>query len=170
MFERPRPIASPDDCAGFSSAEPSLNEWLARRALRNEKAGNSRTFVTIERSTGVVAGYYCLSSSSLIRDDAPREMRRNAPDPIPVILIGRLAVDTRFEGRGLGASLLQDAVLKGIQASRLIGAQAFIVHALSASAVSFSTRFGFELMPECERAMYLRVAAAEATVGAVAAQ
>ncbi|MDR5700209.1 GNAT family N-acetyltransferase [Agromyces aerolatus] len=170
MFERPRPLAASDDRAGFMSAEPSLNEWLARRALRNEKAGNSRTFVSIERGSRVVAGYYCLSSCSLIRDDAPSQMQRNAPDPIPGILIGRLAVDSRFEGRGLGRSLLQDAVLKGIQASRLIVAQAFIVHALSASAVSFYAKYGFELMPGSERAMYLRVADAEATLGVVAAE
>jgi predicted N-acetyltransferase YhbS len=91
-------------------------------------------------------------------------MRRNAPDPIPVILIGRLAVDKKFEGRGLGSSLLKDALLKGIQASRLVGAQAFIVHAISDAAVSFYRKFGFESMPGSERAMYLRVTDAEATL------
>jgi predicted N-acetyltransferase YhbS len=163
-FARPRPITADDDCAGFHCGEETLDNWLQLRALKNEKAGASRTFVTIERETDTVAGYYCLSASSLTHEAATSALRRNTPDPIPVIRIGRLAVDERFAGHGLGASLLQEAMSKGIEAARTIGARAFIVHALNDSAESFYRKFGFTLVPESARVMYILVQDAEATV------
>lgn len=91
------------------------------------------------------------------------------PSPIPIILIGRLAVDARFRGHGLGASLLKDAVLKGIEASRIIGARALIVDALNENAERFYRKFGFELMPPAaKRAMLLLISDAEATVTSIA--
>lgn len=86
------------------------------------------------------------------------------PDPIPVILIGRLAVDAQFKSLGLGASLLQDALSKGVEASRTVGARAFIVHSLNDAAASFYGRFGFTLVPESARVMYILVQDAEATI------
>lgn len=87
------------------------------------------------------------------------------PDPVPVILLGRLAVDQAFQGRGLGASLLQDALLKGVEASRILGARAFLVDALDSNAERFYEKFGFTLMPPAsKRAMYLLVKDAEATI------
>ena len=90
------------------------------------------------------------------------------PDPISVILIGRLAVDEEFKGQGLGVSLLQDASSKGIEASRTVGARAFIVHALSDSAESFYRKFGFKLVPENARVLYILVQDAEATIADLA--
>lgn len=149
----------------FDCGAASLNVWLRSRALKNEMTGASRTFVSIDSETSAVAGYYCLSASSLLMDDAPGSVRRNMPDPIPVILIGRLAVDQSFNGKGLGASLLQHAVVKGLEASRIIGARAFIVDALDDEAERFYRKFGFTLMPPVsKRAMYLLVKDAEATV------
>lgn len=86
------------------------------------------------------------------------------PDPIPVILIGRLAVDSRFAGRGLGASLLQEAVRKGVEASRIVGARALVVHAKSKEAEDFYLKFGFVLVPDSARVMYLKIDDAEATI------
>ncbi|TPW75068.1 GNAT family N-acetyltransferase [Schumannella soli] len=167
-FEPPRAIVAGDRFVTFDCGRQPLDEWLRSRALRNEVTGASRTFVTVERDSGDVAGYYCLSAGSLALDEAVGRVRRNMPSPIPIILIGRLAVDRRFAGRGLGASLLQDAVLKGLEASRIIGARAFLVDALDDSAESFYRKFGFELMPpSSKRAMYLLVADAEATVAAL---
>lgn len=163
-FARPRAISEADDCSGFSCGEQSLDSWIQLRAIRNEKTGVSRTFVTIERESGAVAGYYCLSASSLTHADATSSLRRNVPDPIPIILIGRLAVDERFAGLGLGASLLQHAISKGVEASRAIGARAFLVHALNDSAESFYLKFGFTLVPESHRVMYITVQDAEATI------
>ena len=117
----------------------------------------------------MIAGYYCLSASSLVHEDATSSLRRNSPDPIPVILIGRLAVDTRFHRQGVGFSLLQDALSKGIEASRAIGARAFIVHALSDSAEAFYRKFGFTLVPQSSRVMYILVQDAEATIAGLTA-
>ena len=164
-FRAPRPLRSSDATAQFDCGEPSLDDWLRSRALKNEQTGASRAFVSLSADDDAVAGYYCLSASSLLLEDAPGGVRRNMPDPIPVILIGRLAVDLRFAGRGLGASLLQHAVLKGIEASRIIGARAFIVDALDDDAEAFYAKFGFTRMPpSSKRAMYLLAKDAEATV------
>ncbi len=91
-------------------------------------------------------------------------MKANMPNPIPVILIGRLAVDSRFKGMNLGASLLQDAISRGVEASRLIGAKAFLVDALNDKAVSFYEKFDFASIPHADRTMYLLMADVEATI------
>jgi len=164
-FRSPRPLLAADNVSTFDCGAASLNDWLRTRALKNETTGASRTFVSIDSETDTVAGYYCLSASSLLLEAAPGSVRRNMPDPIPVILIGRLAVDQPFKGKGLGASLLQHALLKGLEASRIIGARAFIVDALDDDAERFYSKFGFELMPPAsKRAMYMLVKDAEATL------
>jgi predicted N-acetyltransferase YhbS len=124
--------------------------------------------VSVETQTRVVVGYYCLSASSLTREETTSSLRRNMPDPIPVILIGRLAVDKRFAGNGLGASLLQEAILKGIEVSQLVGARALVVHAISESAENFYRKFGFTLVPNTARVMYITMADAEATIAETA--
>jgi GNAT superfamily N-acetyltransferase len=160
----PRPLLPTDDVSSFDCGDASLNDWLRTRAPKNEATGASRTFVSIDSATDAVAGYYCLSASSLLLDGAPGGLRGNMPDPIPVILIGRLAVEQAFRGQGLGASLLQHALVKGLEASRIIGARAFIVDALNDDAERFYSKFGFALMPPAnKRAMYLLVKDAEAT-------
>jgi len=168
-FARPRPIVATDEVAQFECGERTLDNWLNLRAIKNEADGNSRTFVSIERESGLIAGYYCLSSNSLARDMAPGSLRRNAPDPIPTILIGRLAVDHRFQGMGVGASLLQNALMKGIEAAEIIGSRAFLVDALNESATTFYSRFGFESLPGSERLMYMRMKDVFETVHVVAA-
>ena len=96
----PRPLAADDQVAGFDSGEPELDEWLVRQAQRNQLSGGSRTYVTT-RSDRVV-GYYSLSTGSVVHADVSEKIRRNQPNPIPVILLGRLAVDRHEQGRGLG--------------------------------------------------------------------
>lgn len=164
-FRSPRPLDASDDVSKFDCGEQSLNNWLYLRAIKNQVTGASRTFVSIEGETDRIAGYYCLSASSLRQEDAPSKVKRNMPDPVPVILLGRLAVDQAFKGRGLGVSLLQDAFLKGVEASRILGARAFLVDALDSNAERFYEKFGFTLMPPAsKRAMYLLVKDAEATI------
>lgn len=164
LLGRPRPIGSGDDTSGFVSGEPALDQWITVRALRNERGGASRTFVSIDPKTERVAGYYCLAASALRSEDAATALRRNMPNPIPVILIGRLAVDQRYHRLGLGASLLQDATLKSVEASRLIGARAILVHAISEPAQHFYEHFGFTLVPGSERVLYLLLQDAEQTL------
>lgn len=155
-FARPRPIEATDEVAQFDCGEQTLNNWLNLRAIKNEADGNARTFVTVERESNLIAGYYCLSSNSLAHELADGPLRRNAPDPIPTILIGRLAVDQRFKGQGLGASLLQNALLKGIEAALHVGSRAFMVDALDDTAVAFYSKFDFRRLPGSGRLMYLR--------------
>lgn len=166
-FRRPRALTAEDDSSTFDCGEPSLNDWLRLRALKNETTGASRTFVSVDEA-GSVAGYYCLSASSLSREEVAGKVGRNMPMPIPVILIGRLAVDERFKGQGLGVSLLRDAIAKGIEAAHLVGARAFVVDALNESAEQFYAKFGFAHMPPTgRRAMYLLMTDAEATIAVI---
>lgn len=167
-LSRPRPISAADDCATFDCGEASLDEWVRSRALRNEKTGASRTFVSVDSESGSVAGYYCLSASSLTHEEATSNLRRTMSEPIPVILIGRLAVDKRFTGLGLGSSLLQEAVRKSVEASRTIGARAIVAHAISESAEQFYLKFGFTLVPDSARVMYIKMDDAEATIAEIA--
>ena len=166
-FERPRALSPDDQIADFDCGETSLNIWFTGRAVRNETSGASRTFVSVERESGLVAGFYSVSTSSLALVAAPGKMRRNMPSPIPVVLIGRLAVDERFKGTGLGASLLQDALLRCVEAARSVGIRAIIVDPLNDSAAAFYRRFGFETMPQADDgAMFILVKDAEATLTA----
>lgn len=167
-FLAPRPITEQDDSSTFGCGEQTLDNWLRLRAIKNEAAGNSRTFITVERESGLIAGYYCLSAHSLHHEQAPGSLRRNSPNPIPVILIGRLAVDSRFKAMGVGSSLLKHAFAKGIEASRIVGSRAFLVDALNDEAVAFYEKWGFQLVPASSRVMYVLTADAMQTIADVA--
>jgi Acetyltransferases len=145
------PLRAPELLAGehelepFSCGEPGLDQWLKRRARANHASGASRVYVTCRGN--VVVGYYALAAGAVERDDAPGKVRRNMPAPIPVIILGRLAVDRRAQGSGLGAALLRDALLRALNASGEIGAAAVLVHALNESARTFYLRHGFAESP-----------------------
>jgi GNAT superfamily N-acetyltransferase len=143
----PEPISDAHDLAGFESGEGSLDDWLRRRALRNEASGGSRTYVVCTDPGNRVIGYYCLSAGAVAHVDAPGRVRRNTPDPIPVMVLGRLAVDRSFQGRGLGRSMLRDAILRTLQAASIAGIRAILVHAISAEARQFYERCGFSASP-----------------------
>lgn len=113
---------------------------------------------------GRVAGYYCLSSSSIVRDAAPPELSGQQPDPIPVVLLGRLAVDEQFAGRGLGVSLLQHATIRAVEAAEAIGIRAIVVHASTESVVPFYERFGFTPFPGEDRTLFLLLDDVRATI------
>jgi predicted N-acetyltransferase YhbS len=141
----PEPLAEHHDTAAFSSGVESLDIWLKRRAMRNQATGASRTFVVCEGSR--VVAYYALASSAITVDEAPGRFRRNMPDPIPVVVLGRLAVDRSMQGQGLGRALMRDAALRVIQAADTIGIRGMITHALSPEAKAFYERVGFESSP-----------------------
>lgn len=161
-FLTPRALATGDVLSRFDCGVDSLNSWLRGYARRNDKSGASKTMVSVTRD-GRVAGYYCLSASSLVRDEAPQDLSRGQPDPIPVILIGRLAVDLEYAGHGLGVSLLQHAVIQAIRAAELIGMHAILVHALVDDIIPFYERFGFSRFPGASKILYLRAVDARAT-------
>ena len=138
---RPEPIAADHDLAHFDSGRPVLDRWLVSRALRNEREGGSRTYVVSEGSA--VTGYYCLSAGSVTHGVAPGRMRRNMPDPIPVVLLGRLAVARSHQGAGIARALVRDAVLRTLQAAEIAGIRALLVHALDEDAAAFYRHLGF---------------------------
>lgn len=144
-YGAPRPIGEGDEVGAFDSGEPSLDEYLRSRALANHVEGASRCFVTCR--DGRVVGFYALSSASVERSAAPGRVRRNMPDPVPVILLSRFAIDGKEQGQGLGAQLLRDAIARAVQAADLIGVRAMLVHALRDDAQAFYRHFEFEPSP-----------------------
>jgi predicted N-acetyltransferase YhbS len=141
----PQPLSADHQVESFNSGTESLDLWLRKRALRNDATGASRTFVACSSSN--VVAYYSLASSVVTIDAAPGKFRRNMPDPIPAVLLGRLAVDQTCQGRGLGRALVQDAGLRVINAADLIGIRGMIVHAISEDAKAFYEAVGFEPSP-----------------------
>jgi GNAT superfamily N-acetyltransferase len=122
-----------------------LDAWLKRRARRNEAEGASQTFVICVGRR--VVGYDSLAAGSILHSAATGKARRNMPDPVPVLLLGRLALDRAWRRKGLGADLLQDAVLRAVGAAETIGVRAVLVHAISQEAKTFYERHGFRASP-----------------------
>lgn len=141
----PAPIAACHDLANFDSGEWSLNEWLKKRAFKNHAAGASRCFVLCNGQA--VIGYYSLSAGAISREAAPKGLRRNMPDPLPVLLLGRLAVDRRYHNRGLGQALLRDAMIRALSVASDAGVFALLVHALTDAARQFYLSRGFVTSP-----------------------
>ena len=141
----PVPLTLSHDRASFDCGVPVLNEWLINRALKNEAAGASRTYVLCVGAN--VVGYYCLAAGAVARDSAPGALARNMPDPVPVIVLGRLAIDLQYQGRGLGRALLRDAVLRVLRAADVIGVKAILLHALSGEAKRFYLASGLLEFP-----------------------
>lgn len=137
---------SPDhDFSQFESGEPALGDWLRRRAVHNEKSGASRTYVVCIGKR--VVGYYALATGAVAHIGSPGRVRRNMPDPVPVMVIGRLAVDQKVQGQAIGPALLRDAVLRTVQAAEIAGIRAILVHAISERAKRFYERWGFVSSP-----------------------
>lgn len=128
--------------SGFESNEPALDDWLKRRALKSQKSGAARTYVVT--SGKIVIGYYSLAVGSVSRTVSVGNVTRNMPEPIPILLLARLAIDKGWQSRGLGRSLLRDAVLRAVQASEIVGIRALLVHAISEDAKRFYQYFGFQ--------------------------
>ena len=145
MLTAPEPLTAAHVIADFDSGVPSLDEWLRRRALQNQTSGASRTFVTC--TDGKVVGYYALASSAVILAAAPGRFRRNMPDPIPVVVLARLAINRNEVGRGLGRALFQDAAKRVVHAAEAIGIRGLIVHALSEDAKAFYIALGLDESP-----------------------
>ena len=122
-----------------------LDQWLRQRAGRNEGSGASRTYVVCEGNT--VVAYYSLAAGGIEHNFAPGRIRRNMPKPIPVMVLGRLAVDARHSGKGLGTALVRDALLRTLRVAGEAGIRALLVHALHERAAGFYTRLGFVRSP-----------------------
>ncbi len=141
----PQPIDESCQIGAFESGVPALDDWLRRRARANQASGASRTYVVCEELR--IVGYYALASGAVAIETASSRLRRNMPDPVPVAVLGRLAVDRSFQGHGLGRALVRDAALRIIQAADLIGIRGILVHAISPEAKAFYLALGFEASP-----------------------
>jgi predicted N-acetyltransferase YhbS len=141
----PEPLADHHEIREFNSGEASLDEWLRRRALANQAGGASRTYVVCEEKR--VVGYYALASGAVMAESATGRFRRNMPNPIPVVVLARLAVDHGWQGRGLGRALFRDAARRVANAADAIGIRGIVVHAISAEAKKFYLTLGFDPSP-----------------------
>lgn len=159
----PAPLTNDHDLAAFDCGEPALNDWLRNRARANE-GRFSRTYVVCVGA--VVVAYYCISAGSIERAAAPGKVKRNAPDTIPVSIIGRLAVDRAHAGKGLGADLVADALQRIAVASQSIGLGAVLVHAKDDAAKSFYLKCAeFIEYPHDSRILFLPIDTVVAAFG-----
>lgn len=145
ILAAPQPLTPDHELDAFESGVATLDDWLKRRARRNEADGASRTFVLCAGRR--VVGYYSLAAGSVLHTAATGKVRRNMPDPVPALLLARLAVDRAWHGKGLGADLLSDAVSRAIGAAETIGVRAILVHAISEEAKAFYEKHGFRSSP-----------------------
>ncbi|WP_370630632.1 GNAT family N-acetyltransferase [Xenorhabdus sp. PB30.3] len=145
MISEPELLIDSHQLEGFDSGVVTLDQWLKNRALKNNLTGASKTYVACYENR--VLAYYSLAASAVVVNAAPGHFKRNMPNPIPVVVLGRLAVDRRLQKKGIGRALVKDAALRVIQAAELIGVRGMIIHALSDEAKLFYEAAGFETSP-----------------------
>lgn len=152
----PQPLLASHLLHAFECGEPDLDNWLRRRALANQASGASRTFVATDAAQRVF-GYYSLAAGAVAHSQATGSVRRNMPDPLPVLVLARLAVDRQAQGMRLGAALLRDAVQRAAGVSLNAGVRALLVHALHEQAKNFYLHYGFQESPQHTLLLMLRL-------------
>ncbi len=163
MLSAPEPLAEQHQVDSFSSGVASLDEWLRRRAKANQQSGATRTFVLCDG--GVVVAYYAFASSAVAVAATPGKFRRNMPDPIPVVVLARLAVDRARQRQGVGRALFQDAARRVLHAADAIGIRGLLVHALSEDAVTFYRSLGLSPSPLDPMTLMVTLADLRASLG-----
>lgn len=164
----PGPLRAPEilglqhSLAGFESGEPVLDDWLQRRAFTNQLRNAARTYVVCEGS--VVIGYYCLAAGALIREEAIPALRRNMPDPVPAMILGRLAVRRERAGMGVGSGMLSNAIHRTLHVAETVGFACLLVHALHDRASEWYLARGFRRSPVSRRTLMLPVAEMQANL------
>jgi predicted N-acetyltransferase YhbS len=156
-YAAPVPITADHRVDQFDCRRPLLNDWLRAHAVENEGTA-SRTYVVAAQSDEdacEVVAYYSLAYGSVVRTEVPRKLRHGLPNPVPVMVLGRLAVDHRHAGNGIGPALLREAMQRTLQASEIAGLRALVVHAIDDDAVSFYVHYGFQKFPAGTRTMFL---------------
>jgi GNAT superfamily N-acetyltransferase len=142
VLSAPEPLTADHDVSQFSCGQPTLNHWLKTRALSNQEKGF--TAVVVVHEAGRVVGYYGLAPTAVVANVLSRKVRTGQPpDPVPCLLLGQLATDTEWAGRGIGTGLLKHALQRCVQAAALVGGRALIVNAVDAEAAAFWQRRGF---------------------------
>ena len=144
---QPAHLTARHDTEDFYSGEETLDTWLCERALVNMEASASRTYVICPSGSCKVIGYYAICMGQIFSQEVVGSMRRNMPRQIPAVILGRLAIDQKWQGKGLGKALLQDAVQRSARAAKEVSARLLIVHAISAEAEAFYSHYGFIRLP-----------------------
>jgi GNAT superfamily N-acetyltransferase len=153
----PRPLRAEDDRASFDCGRPSLNAWFQRHAWANHVSGASRVNVIADLASGKIICYVTLSACQIERAFLPKPQQRNQADPLPVTLLGQLAVDRAFHGQNHGPSLLQFALRTALRAADIVGSVGVITHPIDDEARGFYARWGFTELPfDPRRAMIIR--------------
>ncbi len=160
QLSAPQPLLIDHFLDQFACGEADLDEWLKRRAMSNQLSGASRTFVVADQDRRIYA-YYAMAAGAVSHQMATSSVRRNMPDPIPVMVLARLAVDHRAQGIKLGASLLQDAVNRAVAVSQNAGVRALLVHALHDRAKQFYEHYGFQASSVHPMTLMLRLNSAK---------
>lgn len=163
--QQPRPIEASDNTTDFDSGEISLNRYLSDRAFTNHLADLGRCYVCVDGDTDKVLGYHTLSAVAIEQAHLPGKVRRNGPNPVPAVLMGRLAIDAKAQGSGLGRFLVRDAILSTLAAADRIGVRILLVHALHEDAATFYEKLGFKRSPTDQLHLYLLLADARKSLG-----
>jgi predicted N-acetyltransferase YhbS len=143
----PRPLAESDNRQHFDCGRESLNQWFRRHAWRNQQSGASRVSIVCDSLSGAIAGYVSLSAAQIARAHLPKSAQRNQPDPLPALLLGQLAVDQHYQGRGYATSLMFFALTTAVRLSKDMGCFCVVTHPLDDTVRAFYRRFGFDDMP-----------------------
>jgi predicted N-acetyltransferase YhbS len=146
----------------FSCGKPELDDWLIKKALKNHLRNNTKVYVVCDDQNKVI-GYYAIAMGSVRRESALSSLKRNSPNPIPMVVLARLAVDDGYKGRGLGVGLLKDCVLRAVHAMNVVGGAGILVHAIDEEAKAFYRRFGFHESPIDPMTLMARVCDIEAS-------
>jgi predicted N-acetyltransferase YhbS len=153
VIKKPVALALGHNISNFDCGNSTLSNWLIRKALKNQVSGGSKTFVIADDKR--VVGYYALASGSVERLLAPKNISRNMPEPIPVMVLGRLAVDIEYQGQSLGKGLLKDALLRCKSVAENVGVRAVLVHAISEQAKMFYRQYGFQESPIDDMTLFI---------------
>lgn len=155
----PRPLAESDDRSQFDCGREPLNDWFRRHAWANHAGDVSRVSVITDATSGRVVGYVALSAAQIERAYLPKPQQRNRPDPVPVLLLGQLAVDKAYQGRGYAVDLLRFALTTALRVSDGVGSMGVITHPLDDTVRGFYARWGFRIcLFDPRRAMIVRMA------------
>jgi len=158
-YEGPVLLGADHIVEDFDCGNDVLNEWLRARALHNQREGGSRTWVVLDgpKSRRRVIAFYASNTAVIMRSHATKRAARNQPDPLPAVLLGRLAVDGEYQGRGLAAALLKHFVLKSLEIAELTGVRLLLVHAKNDVAQRFYMRYGFAPSPVNDMTLMLLI-------------
>jgi predicted N-acetyltransferase YhbS len=159
----PEKLNSTHEIEYFDSGVEQLDNWLKHRAVGNEIESASRTYVVCVGA--VVVGYYCLANGAVANNIATGKVKRNMPNPIPVMVIGRLAVSRHWQGKGIGRGLLRDAVLRTLKAAEIAGIRAILVHAINDEAKQFYERYQFTASAQSPLTLMVKINDVAASLG-----